>query len=231
MNVQKIPLKIKQRLQKLDSSDYTNLECWQFIEAYNKAQIEWVRTALDTRNPKREGAESSLKRMVDLDVLLESTDILGTNRKEYFESATLPTDYLQYRRLVVYGDKGDCVDQRLDCDLMEEGNVNDLLKDYNSKPSFEWRETFSTLIGNKLRVYTNNEFKVSKVELIYYRKPVEINLSNCPDITGQLGVNQDPELRDDVVELIIDDAAAILAGDIESINQIQILKNRSDKNN
>jgi hypothetical protein len=229
MKVQWIPVKIKERLQKLDSSDYTNLECWQFVEAFNKAQLEWVRSALDPRNSKNEGAESNLKRTNDLSILLTQSTLMGVNKNEFFESQVLPEDYLQYRRLAVYAVKETCKNQKMVCDLREEANVDELLGDHNTKPSFEWRETFSTLIGGKLRVY-KDEFNVEKTELVYYRKPINISLSNCPDITGQLGTNIDPELPDDVVELIIDDAAAILAGDIESINQVQILNNRSEKN-
>ena len=46
MNNQILQLKIKQRLNKLDSNDYDNIEHWQIIEAFNKAQIQWVRRNL-----------------------------------------------------------------------------------------------------------------------------------------------------------------------------------------
>ena len=36
-----IVIKVKQRINKLDSQDYDNLECWQIVEAFNKAQVEW----------------------------------------------------------------------------------------------------------------------------------------------------------------------------------------------
>ena len=35
-----IIIKVKQRLNKLDSQDYDNLETWQIIEAFNKGQVE-----------------------------------------------------------------------------------------------------------------------------------------------------------------------------------------------
>jgi hypothetical protein len=43
---QTIVLKVKQRLNKLDSQDYDNLETWQIIEAFNKAQVGWCRRNL-----------------------------------------------------------------------------------------------------------------------------------------------------------------------------------------
>ena len=37
MNNDTLQLKLKQRLNKLDSQDYDNIEPWQMIEAFNKA--------------------------------------------------------------------------------------------------------------------------------------------------------------------------------------------------
>lgn len=39
-------IKVKERLNKLDSSDYPNLPCWTIAEAANKAQIQVVRRML-----------------------------------------------------------------------------------------------------------------------------------------------------------------------------------------
>mgnify|MGYP003301220145 CR=1 FL=1 len=63
-------IKLKQRLNKLDSNDYDNIECWQFIEAFNKAQIEWCRRNLHGGNMYKEGDELSKKRIDDLQPLL-----------------------------------------------------------------------------------------------------------------------------------------------------------------
>ena len=48
-----ITVKIKQRLNKLDSNDYDNIECWQIVEAFNKAQVEWSRRQLHGINLKK----------------------------------------------------------------------------------------------------------------------------------------------------------------------------------
>ena len=52
-------LKLKQRLNKLDSQDFDNIECWQFLEAFNKAQVEWCRRNLHGGNMYKEGDELS----------------------------------------------------------------------------------------------------------------------------------------------------------------------------
>ena len=54
-----------QRLNKLASNDYDNIECWQIIEAFNKAQIEWCRRQLHGNNMYKEGDEMHLRRRID----------------------------------------------------------------------------------------------------------------------------------------------------------------------
>ncbi len=231
MDVRLIPKKLQERLNKLSSSDYDNLECWQIIEAFNKAQIEWCRRQIHGANAFREGAESSRTRVDDLQVLLKPVSLKGINRDYYYESQTLPVDYLAFARGFIYANQEDCKNKRVRCHLREEANVDIYLDDEDFKPSFLWRETFLTLMGDKIRVYTNKDFIVQSLELIYYRYPKGINLSGCQDISGNPGTNIDPEFKDDIVEFIIDEAASILAGDMESLNQAKITKQRAETNN
>ncbi len=45
-----IVIKLKQRINKLDSQDYDNIECWKAVEAFNKAQVERCRRQLHGLN-------------------------------------------------------------------------------------------------------------------------------------------------------------------------------------
>ena len=54
-----IVIKVKERINKLDSQDYDNILCWQIVEAFNKAQVEWCRRQLHGINTLREGDEQS----------------------------------------------------------------------------------------------------------------------------------------------------------------------------
>ena len=93
-----ITVKMKQRLNKLDSQDYDNIECWQIVESFNKAQVEWTRRQLHGVNPVREGDEQSTRRIDDLQVLLNKA-LLGLDKYDnMFTAAELPGDYLQWKR-------------------------------------------------------------------------------------------------------------------------------------
>jgi hypothetical protein len=227
-----ITIKIKQRLNKLDSQDYDNLECWQIVESFNKAQVEWARRQLHGINIVKEGDEQSTRRKDDLQVLL-SKQSLNLTDKEYYFKAPIPEEYLQWKRVDVYAKQDCCDKRRMTVYLAEEGNLNQLLRDDNKKPSFEWSETFATLIGNDVNIYTNNDFQVSSADLVYYRQPIKIQIQGCidPYTNVQSTQNVECEFKDDIIELIIDEAVGILAGDIESSNQYARGTEGAERNN
>jgi hypothetical protein len=227
-----LTIKIKQRLNKLDSQDYDNITCWQIVEAFNKAQVEWVRRQLHGINLTKEGDEGSTRRKDDLQVLLETFD-LNLADKEYYYTASLPEDYLQWKRVDVTTKKGCCDKRRMMVYLAEEGNLRELLRDKAKQPSFEWGETFATLKGGNINVYTNDEFDIEKEDLVYYRQPIKIQINGCVDPYTNLAstTNIECEFKDDIIELIIDEAASILAGDIESGNQFSRGTEGAERNN
>ena len=227
-----ITIKIKQRLNKLDSQDYDNLECWQIVEAFNKAQVEWVRRQLHGINIVKEGDEQTTRRKDDLQILLQ-TYPLNIADKEYYYSGLLPDNYLQWKRVDVFAKK-DCCDKRpMMVYLAEEANLRELLRDKYKQPSFEWGETFATLKGGNVNLYTNDEFDIEVADLIYYRQPIKIQILNCVDPYTNVQSTQDIqcEFKDDIIEVLIDEAASILAGDIESINQFSRGTETAERNN
>ena len=225
-------IKVKQRLNKLDSQDYDNIECWQVVEAFNKAQVEWVRRQLHGINIVKEGDEQSTRRIDDLQLLLGTINIPFV-KADISSYSDLPTNYLQWKRVDVYAKKGCCDDRRMSVYLAEEGNLNQLLFDEAKKPSFEWAETFATLKNNKVNVYTNNDFDISSGALTYYRQPVRIEVQGCVDpYTGtQTVTNVECEFKDDIIEVLIDEAVSVLAGDIESGNQFSRGTETAERNN
>ena len=227
-----ITIKIKQRINKLDSQDYDNIECWQIVEAFNKAQVEWIRRQLHGINMVKEGDEQSTRRKDDLQVLLSTYNLTLTDKEIYYESV-LPQEYLQWKRVDVFANKDCCDKRRMTVYLAEEGNLNQLLRDDAKKPNFEWAETFATLKGNKVNVYTNNTFTVERADLVYYRQPVKIQVQGCVDPYTNVASTTEVlcEFKDDIIELIIDEAVSILAGDIESTNQFSRGTETAERNN
>jgi hypothetical protein len=180
----------------------------------------------------KEGDEQSTRRIDDLQLLLGTINVPFV-KAEISSYSDLPTNYLQWKRVDITAKKGCCNDRRMSVYLAEEGNLNQLLFDNAKRPSFEWAETFATLKNNKVNVYTNNEFEISKGSLTYYRQPVRIEVLGCVDpyTSIQTTVDIESEFKDDIVELLIDEAASILAGDIESGNQFSRGTETAERNN
>ncbi len=227
-----ITIKMKQRLNKLDSQDYDNITCWQVVESFNKAQVEWVRRQLHGINLVKEGDEQSTRRKDDLQKLLIKIPLTTVKKDVYYEG-NVPDNYLQWKRVDIYAKKECCNDRRMTVYLAEEGNLNQLLRDKSKQPSFDWAETFATLINNTVHLYTNNDFEISESELTYYRQPTKIQILNCSDpYTGITSTAEvECEFKDDIIELIIDEAVSILAGDVESGNQFSRGSDGAERSN
>lgn len=218
-------IKIKQRLSKLSSLDSKNLKDWMMEEAVNKAALDWPRRNRHGGNQYREGDEETTRRVDDFQFLLANKDLSVGNKNPYAESVALPADYLEHKRVTPNCTKGTCIHVPLRSTLIEEANIDEYLRDYNSQPSFDFEETFHTLIGNKVRVYHNSDFMVIDISLTYYRKPLKINFV---DSTRKSDIW---EWKEDTAEVLIDEAVKILAGDIESINQNVLAEGREEKDN
>lgn len=234
MNNTTLQLKIKQRLNKLDSQDYDNFECWQIVEAFNKGQVEWVRRQIQGVNIAKAGDEQTRMRISDLQILLKEERLVMDPMDTYAQSESLPSDFMYFKRVNIHAHK-DCCETKNDMTatyLAEEENVALLLGDDLKKPSFEWGETFCTFVGNRLRVYTGNDFDVISAEFMYYRFPRNIQIAGCVDpYTLQTSsADVECEFKDDIAEILIDEAVQILAGDIESITQYQISQASSQTN-
>ena len=227
-------IKLKQRLNKLDSNDYDNIECWQFIEAFNKEQIEWCRRNLHGGNMYKEGDELSKKRIDDLQPLLIELSLTGSTSDTYFETNNFPVDqYLEFKKVTAQA-KDDCCNPRsMTVYLAEEANVPLLLRDPLKNPDFEWGETFCTMLNNSIRIYRNTNFDIVDPVLTYYRKPTNIQVLDCVNPYSGLVSTQNVncEFKDDLVEVMLDDTAALIAGDIENIYQQQRGTQAAERNN
>lgn len=219
MTILQVSTKIDLRLNKSASNDYDNLWAYVKQEAFNKGVNEWVRRQYHGNNQRQEGDEETTIRVDDLQVLLKKDNVTIRDRGVYVESNKLPTDYLYYKRVTPYVSKGSCTGVTIKSHLKEEANVDDLLP---SLPSFEFEETFHTLIGNKIHLYHNKKFTVDKVELTYYRKPKFYDFKKLTDVI---------EFKEDVADILVDEACKIISSDIESLNQKQLAQERGESNN
>lgn len=222
MTNEELQIKIKERLNKLASLDYDNFECWQIVEAFNKAQLEWFRRQINGINQLQAGDGSTKINYDDTQKLITTTVLPGaiSGNPPAWTSVLLPSDYLYYSSIYVMA-KNDCCkdDRNIIVYIVDKADLYVTLRDENKKPSFEWGETVAVLADNRMIIYTGGEFTITTANLTYYRKPVPITFQNCVDVQGNITGNQICEFKDDIAEILVDNAVAILAADIESFNQ------------
>ncbi|NIQ13702.1 MAG: hypothetical protein GTO02_04640 [Candidatus Dadabacteria bacterium] len=228
-----IKIKIQQRLNKLASQDYDNIQDWQIVEAFNKGTVDWCRRQLHGTNLTKTGDEQSKRRIDDLQVLLREYNLNMDEEDCYFGSANWPENYFEFKRVSFKANTDCCESNKFIVYLAEEENVDILLRDPLRKPNFEWRTTFLTLANNIVKIWTNNEFDISEATLHYYKQPRRIEMLGVANpYTGiPSTVEVISEFKDDIVEVIIEEAVKILAGDHENIASNQIAEKSVEQNN
>lgn len=233
-SAEEIITKIKLRINKLDSKDYDNIERWQLLEAFDRASLYFVRSNLHGLNILKEGEEGSDRKIDDLNVLLVDNYSLPLSSKKKERNIYIkPADYLEFNRLYVKVDCGDCKDETINVYLAKNSDVIKSLRDPYRRPSFDWRESFAVITENGVEIYHNGEFDIREALLSYYRRPSrlelagEINLSTgMPYLASSFS-----EFKDDTTEVIIDLAAKLISADIQDIQNFQIRNQITTENN
>jgi hypothetical protein len=214
--------KISLRLNKLYSQDYNDLDTWKITEAVNKAVDHIVRRGLKGNNQRREGDEETSFTVDDYAILLKEV-IKKPNKEDLFDTIGIPDDYRYFKRLTPIVSKNKCKNIRIKSFFIEEANIDNYLNDYNSRPSFDFEETFHTEFGKTFKVYHNKDFTIDSISLTYYRNPIFLDLEKDDKNTIW-------EFKEDLCEIIVDEAVKIIAGDTENINSHQIAEKNVENN-
>lgn len=195
-----------EKLNRLTSNDQQDLSKQKWVLAFNEAQYHWIENnyKLDEKNKHQ---IHKLQKILVTDKEIEKFSEAGI-----FDKYEFPKDYLRYSSS--YTKIKECP-EIIENHLVEQHNINSLLKDEMWNPNLDFEETLITINSDGFNVYTNNQFKTDKLVLSYYRKPVQINIADGhTDIDGILTFNADPEFDDINVNEIIDLAVHQLASDV-----------------
>ena len=211
-------VKINQRLEKLDSNDYDNITKERKEEVLNKVAVEFIRERVKNVDEVTQFA------VEDLQLFLKPVVLSSVDKGLFNETGKLPKDYLFFKRLTPECAKGSCDNVTVVSTPVEESNVDVYLSDFGTQPSFDFEETFHTMVSNRFRIYHNKDFSISEVGLIYYRKPIKISFASTD-------LDKEWEWKEDQAELIIDKAVMILAGDTENATAVQTSSQRVQNNN
>ncbi len=215
-------LKIRERLGKRSSQANKFVKNEAIQETVNKVVLERCRKIAKS-------AEETETDVSDLQVLLKTESLSGKMKDVHFETTKIPTDYFKHINVSPIAEKEECR-ATITSDLREESNSKELLGDWSSQPSFDLDQTFHTLFNNKIKVYHNKDFTITKVVLTYYKQPKYIRFPKTYQYDGLTAKDETWEFKDDFCELIIDDAVLVIASDIESGGVYQTTDKRIKEN-
>lgn len=217
--------RIDNALEKQATNANPNFTRWDKEDAINKGLNDWIRRQVHGSNQPREGEEESQMRVDDLQpILVRDRKVSVISGDIIAETSKIPKDYRYYNRLTVLASKGDCSKVPMKSYFVENGNVDDYLQDYTFSPSFDFEQSFHIMSSNKFTIYHNNDFTVDEILLSYYKNPQKISCE-IKDF------DKEWEWKDDVAEVIIEEAIKNLAGNIENQNAYAISSKNVEENN
>jgi hypothetical protein len=118
----------------------------------------------------------------------------------------LPPNYFDCADVRARAKKNNCTDIINLFELRTE-NLNEVLQDEYTKPSFESRESLFTVNSDVITVYTNNEFQVKELLLNYYRYPNQIRLIDQENAESpfneEYGIEWDDKSLDDIISMMV----------------------------
>lgn len=213
--------KIDQRLNKLASNAHQQIPIEDKVLAANEAQLKLIKQKLDGNNIYKLGFDSFKKRYEDLQKLVENYDahplpLTKTDpilNKWVANVTSLSPKYMFYVDSYIIATKGICKDRRVDVnnDLAKHADVPTLLNNYNYRPSFEYRETFSIVSTDEIGIFTDGTFTPSTIYVSYIRYPQEIDFIGYVKFDGSDSTTVDCELEeyleDELLDLIVENLA------------------------
>lgn len=131
--------------------------------------------------------------------------IIQKNTIENKVNFKLPEDYFDLSSARAMVKKGSCIDI-IELIEVQTENINNVLYNEHTKPSFLYRESLYTINSNLLSVYID-DFIVQNILLNYYRYPNQIQLLNPEN--SELGfdttkiIEWDDKSLDDIISIMV----------------------------
>ncbi len=211
------------KINNLASTDHQEIPLENKLLLINEAQIKLVKNKIrqDSDNPV--GFDGDKKRYHDIQVLIEAPELhklkpkLVDKRKNKWEVdlKLLDPQFMFFVQGYLTADKEQCKDRVIVIHpgLTKHADVDVLLNNSSTKPSFEWHETFSTISNDKFAVYTDGTFEPKDIYISYIRYPRKVNVEGIIEFDGSDSFNQDSELpdylKDELLNLIIEEISII----------------------
>lgn len=230
--VDRLLYKIDQRLNRLASDHHQKIFLEDKILILNEAQIILI---------KRKKDEVGEKSYHGLQFLIENYndhvfDLKKGDKKlnqYYADISNLEPKMMFYVDGYMTADKGECKDRKIHInpDLLKQADIQVILNNSLTKPSFEYQETCMAMSSDKLYVYTDGTFTPKKLYLSYMRYPKEIDKSGYIRLDGTLSKDSDCELPEYLETELLDICEQLIGNYTENLSALASAKIKQNSNN
>lgn len=206
-----------QKVEKNGTNDGISTDRGRFINIFNESQNKWIESKL-----QRRGVDDV--RYIEKFLILDKK-ISDSSKTFDRQNFTLPKNYLDLADVRAKAIKEKCSDY-IELYEARTENLNTLLHNENSKPSFKWRESFYTVNNNTVSIYFD-DFSLEYILLNYYRYPLQISLINPDDpeseFNEQIIIEWDEKNLDRIISIC---AGEFKINENDPNFQLQILRNQ-----
>ena len=236
MNIKDMHYDLKLKLNKIDSSQYRDLQIPQIDWKLNEAIEIFIKSVAVPRFSEVMGFEKTQRNIEDIRTLVkrgkEITTTLALNDNKVFYAA-IPNDYAYYVTSRVDATKKNCSKTKMKCFVRKHGDLNE--ESVFDSSNFEWEDINIYFDSEGIAITTDGTFSITKLHLDYIKKHPWVH--NAEDYSSQgyelldetvLTGTQDCILPEHTHKEIVDLAVLLITGDL--IPDYQIKKQKLNIN-
>lgn len=223
ISVARVLYDIDLKLNKVATGWHQSIPLEDKIIALNQAQIALVKTKLHAGGPELSGLDAFKRRYDDLENLIQphmrlpvAADTISGLHKYSVRMDNLAPACMFYVDSYFLCNKGACSGQPVVTRRVKHADLQAVLANANTGPSFEYREAPVTVSDQLLEFYTDGTFTPSEAYLSYLHYPQKIDMEGYLDFDGSPSVTRDSELKAYLADELVDLAVAALASSTEN---------------
>jgi hypothetical protein len=224
------------KLNKVATGKHESIPLEDKIIAINEAQNQLVKQKIDPNNVYKLGFEAFKKRYDDLenfvvpDVALVLAQDKTSKLHKYVTSLVTIKDFMFYIDCYFLCDKGPCKDHIVVGNRVKHGDLQTVLNNSNTNPSFEYQETPVTVSDEKLEMYTDGSFTPTSAHVSYLRYPKQVDMEGYIHFDGSNSIDSNSEFKAFLKDELVDLAVQELALATENQGAIQASQQRIQNN-
>jgi len=213
----------KQKLDKIDSNAYVNLQIPEIDRKLNEGMLLFILLIAEPRYKNQFGFETSQRTIDDLRILVR--DDIDLALREDIDGnfvATLPDNYMYYLstgKLLI--GKDNCESRRFTTNIIRHNDQNERRDFYKS--DFDWRECNIRFFSTGIKIFTPEEATVESFSIDYILQPDYIHNAEdfasgsykLPGSTTPFTGFRDSILPEHTHKEIVDLAVMLTTGDLE----------------